>query len=85
MHLSMRKGKNNMEDLDLFLISPKGSEDKSSIVVADNVNSAKEKALSHPEILEAYEAGVNVSILNMSHQLRKMGYNIDISKMGIYH
>lgn len=74
-----------MEILNMYLVYPKGQEHKTSIVVETSGENARNIALQHPEIEESVSQGVELECVNVTYQMHKIGYNVDISKKGMLH
>lgn len=74
-----------MENLNLYLVAPKGYEERSSVVVATSKEEAKEKAMRHPAIKEITDAGGKLAILDISQGLAVQGYAINVTRIGMYH
>lgn len=66
----------------LYLICLEGHEDKSSIVVATSSQEARDKVLRHPKIKGL---GAELTVRDISRQIHNLGFDIDISKKGLYH
>ena len=74
-----------MENLNLYLVAPKGYEERSSVVVATSKEEAKEKAMRHPAIKEITDAGGKLTVLDISQGLAAQGYVINVTRIGMYH
>lgn len=70
----------------LFLVSPVGFEEKTTILVAKDSADAERQAKMIPnvsEVISMYGAGLKV--LNVTENFKKQGWNIYLAKEGMYH
>jgi hypothetical protein len=73
------------EILCLYLVAPKGFEEMTAVIIAPNARSAKDKMSSKPEVKELIDMGVKLVAVNITAGLAIQGYNITVSKTGMFH
>ena len=66
-------------DMKLFVVAPKGYEERFTLVVAHNVQDAIEKASTYPTIHEVVEQGAELAALDVAAGFFKMGYSIVVT------
>lgn len=70
----------------MFLVTPKGYEERTAVVIALNEVDAKSKAMLTDNIREAVSVfGVELSFINLTQRFAKKGYQIYIAREGCYH
>jgi hypothetical protein len=73
------------EMLFLFLVAPKGYEQLTSVVVAPSKEIAGSKAMTNPAIKELTDMDVELTVVNVSSGMAVQGYNVNITKSGMFH
>jgi hypothetical protein len=73
------------EMLFLFLVAPKGYEQLTSVVVAPSKEIASSKAMTNPAIKELTDMDVELTVVNVSSGMAVQGYNVNITKSGMFH
>lgn len=73
------------EALQMFLVAPKGYEEMTSVIVAPTEQEARDKVSMNPSIKELLDQGVKLTSVNITVGMAMQGYNVDISKAGMFH
>ena len=66
-------------EMRLYVIAPKGYEERFTLVVAHNVQDAVEKAKTYPTIQEVVEQGAELAALDVAAGFFKLGYSIAVT------
>lgn len=69
----------------MYLVAPRGYEERASVVVAIDEEQARKKAYNHPAVKEVIDGGASWTTLDLTERLRKQGFNIDVSRVGMFH
>ena len=72
-------------DLKLYLVSPEGHAECSSVVIATGKSEAIRLALSSPFILEKAEIGIKIIAVSLTDTFRSQGYTVLIAKEDVFH
>lgn len=73
------------EGLSLFLVAPEGFEEMTSVIIATDKADARTKMKSRKAIKELTDMGVRLRVVDVSIGLAAQGYNLEITKTGMFH
>lgn len=71
--------------LNIFVVSPRGYEDKLLIVVAEDRKEAFSKAMASPDLLDLARQGNYMQVFDVSKYFGNQGYVVSVVKEGMFH